>query len=138
MMYVDSNYWIYWLDARFPEHKHTTSVMRRAVSRGVVLNYATLIEVAHYLRRLPGERFSDIMADMQNLSTLTLTDLDHETTHLALELLVRYSSKGLGGRDCVIIATMRIHGVKDLVTHDRAFSAVDGIRVVDTIPPTIR
>jgi len=131
---VDSNYWIYWLDGRLTEHRHTTGAMRKAVSSGIIMNYLTLVEVAHYLRLLPEEEFSDRMAMIQNLSTLTLADLDDETTQLALGVLPRYSGKGLGGRDCVIIATMKTHGVKDILTHDRAFANVEGIRVIDTIP----
>ena len=53
MIYVDSNYWIYWLDERFPEHKYTTAAVRRAITKGVLMNYVTLVEVAHHLRRLP-------------------------------------------------------------------------------------
>lgn len=134
---MDSNYWIYWLDSRLPEHKHTVDVMRKVMSSGIIMNYTTLIEVAHYLRRLPRETFSGSMAEIQNLSTLTLTDLDHETAQLALDLLSSYSGKGLGGRDCVIVATMKINDVKDIVTHDHAFADVEGIGVIDTIPPGI-
>ena len=32
-MYVDSNYWTYWLDERFPEHKYTTAAVRKAVTK---------------------------------------------------------------------------------------------------------
>ena len=135
MIYVDSNYWIYWLDARFPEHRYTTNAMRKSVSGGIIMNYVTLVEVAHYLRSLPKERLSDSLTAIQNLSTLTLIDLDHEITQIALEVLPQYSNEGLGGRDCVIIATMRAHGVKDILTHDRDFANVEGIHVVDTIPP---
>ena len=134
MIYVDSNYWIYWLDTRLPEHRHTINAMRRAVSGGIIMNYLTLVEVAHYLRSLPKEEFSHSIAAIQNLSTLTLVDLDHETTQMALEVLPQYWNKGLGGRDCVIIATMKVHSVKEILTHDRAFANVEEIRVVDTIP----
>ena len=134
MIYVDSNYWIYWLDSRLPEHRHAKAAMRRAVSGGILMNYVTLVEVAHYLRLLPEDEFSNRLSTMQNLSTLTLADLDHETTQLALEAIPRYSGKGLGGRDSVIIATMRTRGVRDILTHDRAFENVEGIRVIDTIP----
>ncbi len=134
MIYVDSNYWIYWMDTRLPEHSHSTGPMRRAIRGGIIMSYVTLVEIAHYLRLLPEEEFSDKMSMIQDLSTLTLVDLDHETTQMALEVLPRYASKGLGGRDCVIIATMKAHGVKDILTHDRAFASVEAIRVIDTIP----
>ncbi len=134
MIYVDSNCWIYWMDSRLPEHRHTIAPMRTAVSNGIIMNYTTLVEIAHYLRRLPSEEFSRNIAMIQNLSTLTLADLNDEITQKALELLQHYSGKGLGGRDCVIIATMRDYRVRDMLTHDRAFAGVEGIRVTDPIP----
>jgi hypothetical protein len=135
LIYVDSNYWIYWLDSRLPEHRHVIAAMRRALAGGVLMNYVTLVEIAHYLRLLPEDEFSSRLSTVQNLSTLTLADLDHETTRVALEALPRYSSRGLGGRDSVILATMKARGVRDILTHDRAFESVEGIRVIDTIPP---
>jgi predicted nucleic acid-binding protein len=137
LIYVDSNYWIYWLDSRLPEHRHVTAAMRRAVSSGILMNYVTLVEIAHYLRLLPEDEFSSRLSTIQNLSTLTLADLDHETTQLALEALPRYSGRGIGGRDSVIIATMKTHGVRDILTHDRAFENVEGIRAIDTLPPRL-
>ena len=134
MIYVDSNCWIYWMDTRLPEHPHTVAPMRKAVSNGIIMSYTTLIEVAHYLRRLPEAEFQRNLATIQNLSTLTLVDLDDEITRETLELLPRYSEKGLGGRDCVIIATMNNHGVRDILTHDRAFASVEGVHVTDPVP----
>jgi len=134
LIYVDSNCWIYWMDARLPEHAHTIAPMRKAASNGILMSYTTLVEVAHYLRRLPAAEFQSSMTAMQNLSMLTLVDLDDEITLQALELLPRYSGKGLGGRDCVIVATMKSRGVKDILTHDRAFANVEGIHVVDPVP----
>ncbi|MFQ6134572.1 MAG: type II toxin-antitoxin system VapC family toxin [Nitrososphaerales archaeon] len=135
MIYVDSNYWIYWLDSRLPEHRHTVEVMRKAISNGIIASYITLIEVAHYLRRLPKEEFARCLKRIQNLSTLTMIELDHQITQSALDILPDYAAKGLGGRDCVIIATMKLSGVRSIATHDLAFKNVQGIRVIDTIPP---
>jgi predicted nucleic acid-binding protein len=123
------------MDARLPEHRHTIAPMRKAVSNGIIMSYTTLVEIAHYMRRLPAEEFLRNMAMIQNLSTLTLVDLNDEITRQALELLPRYSGSGLGGRDCVIIATMRSHGIKDILTHDRTFSNVEGVHVTDPVPP---
>ncbi len=134
MIYVDSNYWIYWLDSRLPEHKHTTGAMREAIEEGILLNNVSLIEVAHYLRRLQKEEFHKIMEMIQNVSTLTLTDLNEEITHLATNLIPDYASKGLGGRDCVIIVTMKLRGANRILTHDQSFRKVEGLGVVDSIP----
>ena len=74
------------------------------------------------------------MATIQNLSTLSLVDLNDEIAREALELLPRHSGKGLSGRDCVIIATMKSRGVKELLTHDRAFASIEGVHVTDPVP----
>jgi predicted nucleic acid-binding protein len=71
---------------------------------------------------------------MENLSTLRLIDLDDEITHLGIELIPAYASKGLGGRDCVIIATMRLNGTSRILTHDDSFKNAEDLEVLDFIP----
>jgi len=137
LIYVDSNYWIYWLDSRLPEHKYVSEFMRKAVRTGIIINNITLVEVGHYLRRLPKEEFLDRMSQIQNLSTLTLIDLDATVTDDAVEMLPEYSSKGLGGRDCIIIATMKLSRINRIATHDQDFRKVKGLRVVDPIPRAV-
>jgi len=131
---VDSNYWIYWLDSRLPEHEYVIEPIRRAISTSVVMNYVTLFEVAHYMRNLPKNEFSEMLGKIQDLSTLSMKDLDSQSARLGLELLPEYSSKGLGGRDCIILATMQLTNTKRILTHDGAFSHVKGIIVEDSIP----
>ncbi len=134
MIYIDSNYWIYWLDERLPEHLQVEKTMNAAVLEGVVINRVTLVEVAHYLRMLPKQRFIQQVGAIQNLSTLTLFDLDARITNLAVEMLPEQAPKGLGSRDCVILATMKATGIERIATHDRAFRSMRGIKVVDEIP----
>lgn len=98
------------------------------------MNYVTLFEVAHHIRNLPKEKFSEMVAKMQNLSTISMRDLDSGTARLGLELLSEYSTKGLGGRDCIILATMQLANTKKILTHDGAFRLVRGIDAEDTIP----
>ena len=50
MIYIDSNYWIYWLDSTLPEHRFVKKAMSEAIRSGVMTNYVSLLEVAHYLR----------------------------------------------------------------------------------------
>ena len=134
MIYVDSNYWIYWLDSRLPEHGHVMQVMRSAIREGIAMNYVTLLEVAHYLRSLPKQEFAELTGTILNLSTLTLYDLDGRVSDLALAMVTERAGQGLGSRDCAILATMKLSGVRKIATHDRAFEAVKGIEVVDAIP----
>jgi len=108
--------------------------MRQAIKEGIILNVATLIEVAHYFRGLEEPELSSRVNKMRNLSTLTLVELDLATADIAVRLLARYARAGVGGRDAVILATMQLHGVKRIVTHDRDFRKVKGITVIDAIP----
>lgn len=134
MIYVDANYWIYWFDKRLPEHEYVLKSMASAIHKGIVINYVTLMEVAHYLRHLEETEFKDMLETIRSLSTLTLIDLDASIVDLALKLLVKHASQGIGGRDSVILATMKTSKVKRILTHDGAFRKVKGIKVIDPIP----
>lgn len=133
-MYVDANYWIYWFDERLPEHKHVLSTMRESIREGILMNVVTLIEVAHYFGHLPREDFLDRMTAIQNLDTLTLVNLDEEISRLAFEQLTEYAKIGIGGRDSVILATMKATAVKRIATHDSVFKRVKSLKVIDPIP----
>lgn len=134
MIYIDANYWIYWFDERLPEHKYVTKPMRDAVNEGIILNTLTLIEVAHYFRRLPRKEFFEKVDTIQNLATLRIISLDENLVLLAFEQLARYAKIGLGGRDSAIIATMKIAGVKRIASHDEVFKKIKELEVVDPIP----
>lgn len=98
------------------------------------MNYVTLLEIAHHIRSLPKSELSEMLGKIQNLSTLSMRDLDSETTRVGLQLLSQYAIKGLGGRDCIIIATMQLTNTKKILTHDASFRHVRGIDTEDTIP----
>ena len=132
--YVDANYWIYWFDKRFPEHKHVTKIMRKATREGIVLNTITVIEIAHYFRHMPKHEFKERMEKILGLSTLTLAELDLEILKTALDILAEYANMDIGGRDSVILATMKNKSIKKILTHDKIFKKIRGIEVVDTIP----
>jgi predicted nucleic acid-binding protein len=111
--------------------------MRAAIREGIVLNFTSLLEVAHYFRNLGETELTSRMDKLRNLTTLNLADLDAATAEEALSILAKDSGKGIGGRDAVIVATMRMKGVKRILTHDKDFKRVAGIRVMDSIPPNI-
>lgn len=134
MIYVDANYWIYWFDQRLPEHKHVLKPMRTIIHEGIVLNVVTLMEVAHYLRHLPKENFRRKLDAIQNLATLTFINLDLNLAELAFEQLIKYAKIGIGGRDSIILATMKATGTKRIASHDEVFKKIEGIEVIDPIP----
>ncbi len=131
---MDSNYWIYWMDSRHPEHRHVSKGMRAAIREGILLNLTSLLEVAHYFRDLGEAELASTMDKLRNLTTLNLAELDTATADEALRIIGKYSEIGIGGRDAVVLATMQLHGVKRILTHDRDFRKAKGIRVIDFIP----
>lgn len=133
MIYVDVNYWIYWFDERLKEHKYVLQAIRSAINEGIVINYITLMEIAHYLRNLDQAEFRERMNTIQQLGTLTLVNLDAQITDKALEFLAGYAHLGIGGRDSVILGTMQATKVRRILTHDHAFKDVKGIKVIDPI-----
>jgi predicted nucleic acid-binding protein len=108
--------------------------MRAAIREGILPNLTSLLEVVHYLRNLEEAEFLSTMDKLRNLTTLKLADLDAATADEALRVLASHSDAGIGGRDAVVLATMQLHGVKRILTHDRDFRRIKGIRVIDSIP----
>ncbi len=134
MIYVDANYWIYWFDQRLPEHKYVIEPMRASINEGIVLNLVTLMEVAHYFRSLPKDSFRRKLRTIQNLATLTLVNLDFDLAQTAFEQLAKYAKAGIGGRDSVILATMKATATRKIASHDEVFKRIEGLEVIDPIP----
>jgi predicted nucleic acid-binding protein len=133
-VYIDANYWIYWFDERLPEHIHVNESMQSAIRGKVVLSTVTLMEISHYLRNLPVNVLEENIKMITSLSTLTLVDFTYDILQSSIGFLSKYSISGLSGRDCVILATMEATRSKVLLTHDKAFKKVNGIRIIDEIP----
>ncbi len=131
--YIDANYWIYWFDERLPEHDLVNSAMQSAIENGVVVSTVTLMEVAHYFRDLAPKILNEKMKTILSLSTMTIKDFTSNILQSSISYLSTYSRSGLGSRDCVIIATMKEAGVNVLLTHDKAFKRIKGIKVIDDI-----
>ena len=131
--YIDSNYWIYWFDERLPEHRFVGRVMQSTLREGVVVNTVTLMEVAHYFRSIPKAEFNEKIGNILSLSTLKIIDFTLELMQVALSFVPQYGNIGLGARDCVILATMDAIDSKVLLSHDKAFSGVKDIILVDEI-----
>ncbi|MFQ5712282.1 MAG: PIN domain-containing protein [Candidatus Geothermarchaeales archaeon] len=93
-----------------------------------------MFEVAYYFRHLPPEELQGKVETIQNLSTLTLVDLNRVIAKAAIEKLKRYAGVGIGVRESVILATMEAEATQRIVTHDEVFKRVEGLEVIDTIP----
>lgn len=140
MIFVDTNIWCYYFDARLPEHEHVKEAMRRVLMKEtIVVNTVIVMEVAHYLTRNLGEAEAKSKADVfLNLRNMKILDFDRAIMGVAVDYLTTYArSDGLGGRDSTIIASLSKLGIKSLLTHDRALGAFAeklGFESMDPIP----
>lgn len=92
-------------------------------SEEIVCNTLIVLEVAHYLVRHFRESTARKKVEyFTNLSNLAIIDVDRQSLTQALESLIEHGySDGLGGRDATVIATMKIKGIKTLISHDEVF-----------------
>jgi predicted nucleic acid-binding protein len=47
---------------------------------------------------------------------------------------MKYTKIGIGGRDSVILATMKATSTKRIATHDEVFKKIENLEVIDPIP----
>jgi len=136
--YVDSNIWIYFFDSETPEHGVVLDKTRRILQTDeLVANTVTVMEVAHYLsKRLDGAELRTRMNAMLDLIGMEVTGFDEALLSESIEILSEYAaSSNLGGRDAVILATMKACGVDRLVTQDKTLKGVASSLGFDVIDP---
>ena len=142
MIFVDTNIWCYFFDARLPEHEYVKEAMREVLmEETVAVNTVTVMEVAHYLTRNLSEAEAKRKAEIfVNLRNMKILDFDRALMGVAIDYLTTYArSDGLGGRDSTVIASLSKFGIKRLLTHDRslgAFAEKLGFEPIDPIPST--
>jgi predicted nucleic acid-binding protein len=133
MIFVDTNIWIYYLDARLPEHQKVVQPLETAIKRGVTTSVIVLIEVAHYFGNLPRDDYWAAVECLRNLGTLEVVGFDESVLSMSLDLLARYVNTGIGGRDSIILASMVEGGISTIMTHDVAFKKIPFIEVTDPV-----
>ena len=140
MIFIDTNIWCYFFDARLPEHEHVRGTMREVLMKEtVVVNTVIVMEVAHYLTRNLSEAEAKRKAGVfVNLRNMKILDFDRTLMGVAVDYLTTYArSDGLGGRDSTVIASLSKFGIESLLTHDRALGAFAeklGFESIDPIP----
>ena len=104
MILVDSNLWAYYLDATVSEHAKVKPLMGRLLSKDDVLHSTVVqIEVLHYLATRLREKAGPVIEEYLAFPgpvDLVTPEIVQETG----SLLVRYRSRGVGGRDLAILA----------------------------------
>lgn len=137
MIAVDANIWVYYFDARLPEHEAVRPWMSDTLTdRTLFVNTAIQMEVVHYFAK----QLEDTEAYTEwflSLDGLVVTALEQRDVSQASELLVSHPHVGIGGRDASLVATMERQSVDELWTHDtglkRLGERMDWLSVTDPV-----
>jgi predicted nucleic acid-binding protein len=142
MLFVDSNIWCYYFDARLPEHMRVRDAMREIIkTEEIACNTVIVMEVAHYLVRHFTEKIARKKIEtFINLTNIDIADFNRQALNQTVETLLAYAySEGLGGRDATVIASMKLQNIKKIVSHDDIFKRLANkleLEVIDPAQPT--
>lgn len=133
VIFIDSNIWCYYFNNSALEHDIIASTVDLvAEEEEIAINSVIIMEVAHYLyRQVPVKAGSFIDSFLSY--PFHFFELDLKTVQHAIQVLEKYSSLGIGGRDATIIASMEISGIRRLMTNDKAFEHVKSIDVINPL-----
>jgi predicted nucleic acid-binding protein len=137
LILIDSNAWIYFLDAALPEHARAKKRLAALLADEDALMPAIVqMEVIHYIVARLGEGAGDVIdtflsfpGDVEPLSGATVGE--------AARLLLAHRGTGIGGRDAALLVTAQRREAS-LVTADKALAAVArklGVKVASPISP---
>ncbi|MFB0522730.1 MAG: type II toxin-antitoxin system VapC family toxin [Candidatus Bathyarchaeia archaeon] len=135
MLIIDSNIWAYYFDEDATEHRSVADKVEAALtSQKIAINTVIIIEVAHFLIKNLGPMIGRNKLNLFLSFPFAVIDLDYDLTQKAIDLLAKYSHRGIGGRDATILATAETLSLNEIMTHDQAFKRVDWLKVIDPIP----
>ena len=120
MLCVDTNVWIYYLDAKTPEHDEAREDLRRVLrdsDRGILINTVVQLEVVHHLVKRKREWDGSAEAIL-SLEATHVEPVTAKTVGDARELLEDHHETGIGGRDASLVASMDENGVSEIWSHD--------------------
>ncbi len=143
MITIDSQIWIYFFDPNAPENENVRLWMNKNLqSSEIILSTIIPLEVAHNLYTIP--KLSSITIEKLLFKWITqknikIADVSHREMVNALQMLKSLRPRRIGGRDCLILATMDLHNVGILVTNDKKLLNLDQYKRVIPIfnPPII-
>ena len=137
MYCLDANIWVYYFDARLPEHQAVVGAVESVLTDQPLFTTTVLqMEVVHYLDTQIAES-SEQIDWFLGIDDVTVAELTTDDVAAGAELLDTYPSAGLGGRDATVVAAMDRYGVTTLWTHDgglqRLGERVNWLTVVDPV-----
>jgi len=134
MLFIDSNIWCYYFDSSAEQHEKVATFLEGAIEEHeLCVNTLVLMEIAHYaVKQLGAVKGREKMQVLLSLP-LRIYDFDYSLLDESVEALCEHTHTGIGGRDATVVATMENERIETLVTHDRAFTRIDDITVVDPV-----
>lgn len=135
MILIDSNAWIYFLDAGLEEHVRVVEHLTDLVAEDDVLVPAVVqVEVLHYIAHQMGDAARGA-AEVFLAFPGTIEPLDGGSVHRAARILLEHRDDGIGGRDAALLAAAKRHDAR-IATADRSLSRTAEALDVKTVDPT--
>lgn len=128
MILVDSNIPMYLVGAAHPHKSDAQVALERLMSEGrrLVTDVEVFQEILHRYRAI--DRSEAIQPAFDVLSTIVddVIAVDWESVEDAKDILL--SRWQLSARDAVHVAVMHAHGIEEILSFDRGFDSVPGLR----------
>jgi predicted nucleic acid-binding protein len=126
--FIDTNVFIYAAGAPHPYKEPCREILRKvgAGSLDGTTNAEVLQELLYVLGRRTERKIARSVVENVIKLIPDLLSIGAPELELAAQLLEKHET--LSARDVVHIASMRLHGIRNVVSFDRHFDGVDGIR----------
>lgn len=145
---IDSQIWIYYLDANAIESTNVVTYLDGMNENGILSQEKILIstiiplEVAHNFFRnkeIDITKAYEIITSTFQLENMEIKEISLPLMELAIKIVAKNRLKGIGGRDAVILATMEQEQVNTLFTHDKNLLELQNLHRIDPVfnPPLI-
>ncbi|MHA1245557.1 MAG: type II toxin-antitoxin system VapC family toxin [Candidatus Heimdallarchaeota archaeon] len=143
MITIDSQIWIYFFDPNALENTNVQKWFKGILAKEqILLSTIIPLEVSHNLYAVPKlDKISieNLILNWVTQENITFVSIDNHVMLLALELLKLNRVKGIGGRDCLILASMLEKDVETIVTNDKNLLRIPNLLRIDPVfdPPLI-
>ena len=138
---IDSQLWIYYFDTNAQENPNVQKWMREVIPHSKIwISSIIPMEVAHNLYKVTNlgkEDIEKLLIKWITHENIFIIDTNHQILLIAFDLLKSYRNMGIGGRDCLILASMLVKEIDTIATHDKNILNLDGWNRIDPVlnPP---
>lgn len=143
MITIDSQIWIYCFDSNAKENTNVQKWFEEVLLKEqIMLSTIIPLEVSHNLYAVPKidkNSTENLILNWITLENINFVSIDSHIMLIALELLKANRGKGIGGRDCLILASMLTKDIETIVTNDKNLLRIESLRRIDPVfdPPLI-